>query len=132
MLEIPMRNTTLIAILVAIITVGGIFYIFVTNVWSTDYVTVEINTQDRIMIETRIGSSNPKQLFTYGKTNTVFVEQKGNYNVIISVRKITDEDNPVNVTIIDQDSKILFIHTFLKSEIKINLDEIIRTRALNY
>ena len=48
------------------------------------------------------------------------------------VGKITDEDNPINITIVDKDSNVLFSHIFLKSQININLDEIIHTRAIKY
>jgi hypothetical protein len=131
-MELSMRNTTLVAIMIATFAMGGVFFNIFRNIWSKDYITVEIDTLDRIIIETRIGSSNPKQLFTYGKTSTVFKEHKGRYDVIISVRKITDNDNPINVTIIDKDSKILFTHIFLRTQININLDEIIQTRAIKY
>lgn len=127
-----MRNATVVAILITTIAIGGVFYNTLTNIWSKNYITVEIETLDRIIIETRIGNSNAKQLFTYGKTSTTFKEHKGIYGVTISVRKITDEDNPINVTIIDKDSKILFTHIFLKSQININLDEIVQTHAINY
>jgi hypothetical protein len=127
-----MRNSTLVAVLIVTFAMGGVFFNIYTNFWNVDYITVEIDTLDRIIIETRIGSSDPKQLFTYGKTSTVFEEHKGSYDVIISVRKITDEDNPINVTIIDRNSRILFTHIFLKSQININLDEIIQTRAIKY
>jgi hypothetical protein len=127
-----MKNSTLIAIIIASIALGGVFYNIFSDIWSNNYVIVEIQTLDRIIIETRIGNSNPKQLFTYGKTSTVFEEYNGGYPITISVKKITDEANPINVTIIDKDSQILFSHIFLKSHININLDEIIQTRATSY
>jgi hypothetical protein len=127
-----MRNSTLVAVLIVTFAMGGVFFNIFINFWNTEYITVEIDTLDRIIIETRIGNSEPKQLFTYGKTSTVFEERKGSYDVIISVRKITDEDNPINVTVIDKNSRILFSHVFLKSQININLDEIIQTRVIKY
>ena len=132
LLEFSMRKTTFLAILIVTFALSGVFYNISISIWDKDYIIVEIDTSDRIIIETQIGNADPKQLFTYGKTSTVFEEYKGRYEVTISVRKITDEDSPINITIIDRDSEILFSHIFLKSQININLDEIIQTQAINY
>ncbi|MFC1802520.1 hypothetical protein ACFL0D_00975 [Thermoproteota archaeon] len=89
-----------------------------------DYVKIEKESLDRIEVNVQREGSDPRILITYGKTSEVVEELNGVYDVIVSVRKLVDDGNPVLVRIIDQDSNILFNHVYLEPKITLNLKEI--------
>jgi hypothetical protein len=104
--------------------VGGAIVGTLREAERNDYVTLEINTADKIEVKIQRGHYNPTILYTYGLRPQIIKAVNGVFDVTVTVRNISG-NNHILVIVKDSDSKTLFTHIYLKPEFTINLKDII-------
>jgi bifunctional DNase/RNase len=111
-------------ILISTTIVGGVMVGMLKEAERNDYVTLEIDTYDKIEIIIQRDNNNPTILFTFDRSTEIIEAVDGVFNVSVTVKKISG-DNPVIVIVKDRNSRTLFNRAYVEPEFTINLKDIV-------